>query len=127
MIEGTCLATLSIHQNPRSSGSAPAPTPPRRGVWFTANALDATWVIATSVPAEILILPSSALYITRPLSTFGGATDRYVYVGTPGYLGTVVDTDGVVVYGTGYNYRPGWGDVALRRTGSLRHPGPAGL
>ena len=34
-------------------------------------------------------------------------TPQYVVVGyTPGYLGTVVTTDGVVVYGTGYTYVP---------------------
>jgi hypothetical protein len=35
-----------------------------------------------------------------------------VYVGyTPGYLGTVVEPDGVVVYGTGYEYTPWIGSV----------------
>ena len=35
-----------------------------------------------------------------------------MYVGyTPGYLGAVVSADGVVVYGTGYRYRPRVGRV----------------
>ena len=35
-----------------------------------------------------------------------------MYVGyTPGYLGTVVEPDGVVVYGTGYDYDPWVGNV----------------
>ncbi|MCP5130888.1 MAG: hypothetical protein H6985_15050 [Pseudomonadales bacterium] len=77
------------------------------GVWFTANALDATWVIATSVPQAIYTIPpSSKLYYTTFVYIYG-ATDQYVYVGyTPGYMGTVVNSDGVVVYGTGYNYEP---------------------
>jgi hypothetical protein len=36
-----------------------------------------------------------------------GSTTTTVFVGyTPGYYGTVVSTDGVVVYGTGYYYPP---------------------
>jgi hypothetical protein len=47
-----------------------------------------------------------------------GSTAKVVYVGyTPGYLGTVVNSDGVVVYGTGYTY-PTW-------TGSAWYPSPA--
>ena len=34
-----------------------------------------------------------------------GSTPTVVYVGyTPGYMGTCVSTEGVVVYGTGYSY-----------------------
>ena len=41
-----------------------------------------------------------------------GATPTVVYVGyTPGYLGTVVTPDGVVVYGTGVVYTPWVGTV----------------
>src|SRR4029077_9542547 len=41
-----------------------------------------------------------------------GATDKVVYVGyTPGYMGTVVSPDGVVVFGTGYSYQPCVGTV----------------
>jgi hypothetical protein len=33
------------------------------------------------------------------------STPAYVFVGyTPGYMGTIVSSDGVVVYGTGYSY-----------------------
>jgi hypothetical protein len=41
-----------------------------------------------------------------------GATPTVVYVGyTPGYLGTIVTPDGVVVYGTGVVYTPWVGSV----------------
>jgi hypothetical protein len=41
-----------------------------------------------------------------------GYTAEVVYVGyTPGYLGTVVEPDGTVVYGTGYVYDPWVGTV----------------
>src|SRR5262249_47302076 len=46
------------------------------------------------------------------------STAKVVYVGyTPGYLGAVVASDGVVVYGTGYSYQP-W-------IGSVWYPPPA--
>ena len=41
-----------------------------------------------------------------------GSSDEVAYVGyTPGYLGNVVTSDGVVVYGTGYYYTPWIGSV----------------
>ena len=112
VIEGTPLQYLINSETPIIRVGAGTYYALSAGVWFTANALDATWVIATSVPAEIYdIPPSSALYYTTFVYIYG-ATDEYVYVGyTPGYLGTVVDADGVVVYGTGYNYTPWVGDV----------------
>jgi hypothetical protein len=82
------------------------------GVWFTAALIDTTWSIATSVPAVIYTIPpSSALYYVTFVHVYG-FTPEVVYVGyTPGYLGTVVEPDGVVVYGTGYDYTPWVGTV----------------
>jgi len=82
------------------------------GVWFTAALIDNPWSIATSVPAVIYTIPpSSALYYVTFVHVYG-FTPEVVYVGyTPGYLGTVVEPDGVVVYGTGYDYTPWIGSV----------------
>jgi len=82
------------------------------GVWFTAALIDSPWTIATSVPAVIYTIPpSSALYYVTFVHVYG-STPEVVYVGyTPGYLGTVVEPDGVVVYGTGYDYTPWVGSV----------------
>jgi hypothetical protein len=79
----------------------------RAGVWFTATALSGPWVVAASVPRVIYTIPVSApLYYVTYVRVYG-ATPEVVYVGyTPGYLGTVVAADGVVVYGTGYTYQP---------------------
>ena len=79
----------------------------RAGVWFTAPSLSGPWVIATSVPAVIYTIPpSSSLYYVTFVRVYG-STPEVVYVGyTPGYLGTVVEPDGTVVYGTGYDYPP---------------------
>ena len=77
------------------------------GVWFTASAAQGPWVVATSIPAAIYsIPPSSPLYYVTYVKIYD-VTPQVVVVGyTPGYMGTVVTTDGVVVYGTGYTYVP---------------------
>jgi hypothetical protein len=82
------------------------------GIWFTAGSIDASWAVATTVPAVIYTIPpSSPLYYATFVHVYG-FTPEVVYVGyTPGYLGTVVEPDGVVVYGTGYDYTPWIGNV----------------
>ena len=84
----------------------------RAGVWFTAPSLNGPWVVATWVPEVIYTMPpSSPLYYVTYVRIYG-STPEVVYVGyTPGYLGTVVAPDGVVVYGTGYDYQPWVGTV----------------
>ncbi len=79
----------------------------QNGVWFTASSAQGPWVVATSIPASIYsIPPSSPLYYVTYVKIYD-TTPQYVVVGyTPGYMGTVVTADGVVVYGTGYAYVP---------------------
>jgi hypothetical protein len=79
----------------------------RSGVWFTAASLLGPWVVAATIPAVIYsIPPSSPLYYVTYVKIYY-ASPQYVVVGyTPGYMGTVVTADGVVVYGTGYAYTP---------------------
>jgi hypothetical protein len=83
------------------------------GLWFTAASVQGPWAVATSVPAVIYsIPPSSPLYYVTNVYVYA-ATPQYVVVGyTPGYMGTVVASDGVVVYGTGYTYAPYIGATA---------------
>jgi len=77
------------------------------GVWFKSPAPTGPWTIATSVPVAIYAIPaSSPLHYVTYVKVYG-YTPTSVYVGyTPGYYGTVLTTDGLVVYGTGYNYTP---------------------
>jgi hypothetical protein len=77
------------------------------GVWFTARSPQGHWDVATSVPGEIYrIPPSSPLYYSTFVNIYGSAGDD-VYVGyTPGYFGAYASPDGVVVYGTGWEYEP---------------------
>ncbi len=82
------------------------------GVWFYATTLNGLWYVAPTVPAVIYTIPlSSPLHYVTYVHVYG-STAQVVYVGyTPGYIGTVVAPDGVVVYGTGYIYQPWVGTV----------------
>ena len=77
------------------------------GVWFTGISANGPWAVATTVPPAIYTIPpSSPIYYVTYAQVYG-FTPSFVYVGyTPGYYGTVVSADGVVVYGTGYVYSP---------------------
>lgn len=79
----------------------------QNGVWFTASSAQGPWAVATTIPAAIYsIPPSSPLYYVTYVKIYD-VTPQTVVVGyTPGYMGTVVTTEGVVVYGTGYTYVP---------------------
>ena len=75
------------------------------GVWFTAPSLNGPWLVATFVPAVIYSIPPSAPLFYATFVQIYAATPEVVVVGyTPGYMGVVVEPNGVVVYGTGYTY-----------------------
>jgi hypothetical protein len=78
-----------------------------KGVWFTSTSATGPWTVATTVPPVIYTIPvSSPVHYVTYVQVYG-STPQVVYVGyTPGYYGTVVTSDNVVVYGTGYNYVP---------------------
>jgi len=76
------------------------------GVWFVGAALGASWRVASSVPPAVYTIPpSSPLHHVTYVRILNATADEVEVGYTPGYLGTVVG-DGVVVYGTGYEYRP---------------------
>lgn len=75
------------------------------GVWFDAPSIQGPWNVASSVPAAVYsIPPSSPLYYVTYVRVYSSTPEVVVVGYTPGYLGTVVSADGVVVYGTGYTY-----------------------
>ncbi len=73
-------------------------------VWFDAPDAEGPWVVSTEVPAMVEnIPPSSPAYNTRYVEIYEHDDDRVITGYTPGYLGTYVQND-VVVLGTGYYY-----------------------
>jgi hypothetical protein len=77
------------------------------GVWFVAGSVRGPWTVAESVPDVIYSIPSSSpIYYVTFVRVYGSTAD-FVYDGyTPGYYGSVVSSDDIVVYGTGYHYDP---------------------
>lgn len=82
------------------------------GVWFVATSPFGPWNAAASVPSIVYSIPrSSPLHYVTYVRIYD-ATPDVVYVGyTPGYVGSYVSSDYVVVYGTGWRYRPWIGSV----------------
>jgi hypothetical protein len=77
------------------------------GIWFTCSEPAGEWVCATSVPPVIYTIPTSSPVHYVTYVRIYGTGPGVVYLGyTPGYMGTCVTADGVVVYGTGYYYAP---------------------
>jgi hypothetical protein len=79
----------------------------QNGVWFVATAPVGPWAVATSVPVAIYTIPvSSSLHYVTYVKIYGSTSD-VVYTGyTPGYYGTIVTANNIVVYGTGWYYPP---------------------
>jgi len=79
----------------------------QNGVWFTAAVPAGPYAVATTVPAVIYSIPANSPVHYVTYVRVYSSTPTTVFVGyTPGYYGTVMSTDGVVVYGTGYPYPP---------------------
>ena len=110
-IDGTQLSYVVNSDLPLIQVGPSAYYAVQAGVWFTATNVTGPWSVATSVPPAIYTIPpSSPLYYVTYVKVYESTPDN-VYVGyTPGYTGSVVSTDGTVVYGTGYWYTPWIGD-----------------
>jgi hypothetical protein len=80
------------------------------GVWFVATSPTGTWEVATEVPEEIYTIPpSSPVYYATFARVYDADEDNVEAGYTPGYTGAYED-DGTMVYGTGWNYEPWYGD-----------------
>jgi hypothetical protein len=79
------------------------------GVWFRSKTPKGPWEVSDTRPDDLDdIPPSSPVYNVKYVYIYD-STPEVVYVGyTPGYYHSYVYS-GVVVYGTGYYYRPWYG------------------
>src|SRR5262249_52617774 len=79
----------------------------QRGVWARGGSVLGPWVVEGYVPDIIYSIPaSSPLHYVTYVQVYWASPDSVEVGYTPGYVGTVVEPDGVVVYGTGYTYTP---------------------
>ena len=85
------------------------------GIWFISNYPVGPWEVSDHRPAEVdQIPPSEPVYNTKYVYVYS-STPEVVYVGyLPGYTYSYV-YNGVVVYGTGYNYPYWYGSVYYPR------------
>lgn len=75
-------------------------------VWYQSNLATGPWELCTVVPSQIYqIPPTSPVYPVRYVRIYD-VTPTVIYTGyLPGYVGSYAH-NGVIVYGTGYHYRP---------------------
>lgn len=86
------------------------------GVWFVGNSAKGPWSVADKRPDGLEnIPPSSAAYNTQFVYIYEVNKDYVVTGYTGGYLGTYVQGDPVVVFGTGFYYNPWFGSVYYPR------------
>ena len=79
------------------------------GVWYVANSATGPWAVATEIPDAIYKIPASNPHHNVTYVKVYDVTPEVVYVGyTPSYYGSYYYS-GVVVYGTGWYYRPWYG------------------
>jgi len=77
-----------------------------QGVWYAAPAAEGPWAVSDQRPPHVDQLPPSVpVYNVRYVYVYR-STPQVVFVGyTPGYV-SVFASHGVVVFGTGFHYRP---------------------
>jgi hypothetical protein len=81
-----------------------------KGVWFVAAAPNGPWQVASEVPDEIYTIPpNSPVYYATFARVYEADGDEVEVGYTPGYTGAYED-DGTIVYGTGWDYPPWYGD-----------------
>ena len=106
-ITGTPLAYVANSPTPVIRVAPKSYFAVEAGVWFEATSVFGPWQVATSVPEVIYSIPASSPLHHVIYVRIYSATPRAVEVGyTPGYTGTLITSEGVVVYGTGYAYAP---------------------
>jgi hypothetical protein len=82
------------------------------GVWFTASSATGPWSVATERPKEVENIPmKSAAYNSKFVHIYE-VTPEYTIQGyTAGYLGSYIQGDPVLVFGTGFYYHPWYGSI----------------
>lgn len=84
-------------------------------VWYEADNPKGPWSVSTERPEAVeSIPPDNPVYNVKYVYIYD-STPEVVYVGyTPGYYHSYV-YNGVIVYGTGYHYRPWYGSIYYPR------------
>jgi hypothetical protein len=104
-IEGTSLQYAANSPVPVIQSETNAWYACQSGVWFVGGSPTGPWLVATSVPVTIYSIPPGSPMHYVVYSRITNYDSNYVWVATtPGYYGTIMTADGLVVYGSGYVY-----------------------
>ncbi len=80
------------------------------GVWFTSTSSAGPWSVAITRPVDVeKIPPQCSAYNARFVYIYEVAEDYTIQGYTGGYLGSYVQGDPVIIFGTGFYYRPWYG------------------
>lgn len=86
-----------------------------QGVWYQSDDPTGPWVVATSIPDDILNIPPSNPLFNCKYAYISGNSNDYVDVGYyPGYLGCYTFGP-TIVWGTGFHYRGWYGGISCPR------------
>ena len=82
------------------------------GVWFTGSSATGPWSIATERPKDVENIPMKSVAYNAKFVYIYQVTNEYTIQGyTAGYLGSYIQGDPVVVFGTGFYYNPWYGSM----------------
>ncbi|HNP22068.1 MAG TPA: hypothetical protein PKM63_04990 [Panacibacter sp.] len=86
------------------------------GVWFTGSSAKGPWAVATERPRDVENIPAKSAAYSAKFVYIYQVTPEYTIQGyTAGYLGAYIQGDPVVVFGTGFYYRPWYGSIYYPR------------
>ena len=86
------------------------------GVWFVGDNAKGPWKVADVRPADVEKIPAKSAAYNASFVQIYESAPAYVIVGyTAGYLGSYVQGDPVIVFGTGFYYRPWYGSIYYPR------------
>ena len=82
------------------------------GVWFTGSSPKGPWSVATERPKDVENIPMKNVAYNSKFVFIYEVTPEYTIQGyTAGYLGSYIQGDPVLVFGTGFYYHPWYGSV----------------
>jgi hypothetical protein len=86
------------------------------GVWFTGPSANGPWSVATVRPADVENIPmQSAAYGAKFVHIYQVTPEFTIQGYTAGYLGSYIQGDPVLVFGTGFYYNPWYGSLYYPR------------
>ncbi|MEN9684555.1 MAG: hypothetical protein RLZZ28_341 [Bacteroidota bacterium] len=86
------------------------------GVWFISNSSKGPWKVSDTRPVDLDKIPAKSPAYNAKFVHIYEATADYVIVGyTAGYLGSYVQGDPTIIFGTGFYYAPWYGSIYYPR------------